>query len=395
MSKKFRQNLLLFLSFSIFSRGLFLNRKLTSFDFDLFAYPFYIFLFVLLIILNQLRHIFLFRMIIIFSVLFVISYSSTNYPIDQFIKITLPFIIVTTSSYSLLFNSLESFFKQYIRISLIVSVIGFIQVALKLINIRIFSRYSFIDLHSIVTEPSHYVVVILPAAVYCYLKNHKKKFWILFASLILTFKLTAIFSVVIMYLIIHRKWQHILLYVPLFLSTTYVISNNLDYSFRVFNVINYFLGKDVSHIIHGTPLSFLANLEVAFFSASEHFLGNGIGGHSYGFDEYFKNNEWLARSDYQFGINKNSAHSLSIRILSEFGFFGFFGIIWIFIAAYFKAKKDDTTLIIYYSILSHFIAKSIKLGGYIDFGTPIFFSILLLILFKSNFKYKFNVKEKD
>ena len=41
---------------------------------------------------------------------------------------------------------------------------------IKLIGISIFSRYtSLVNLHSIVTEPSHYVVVILPACVCLFL----------------------------------------------------------------------------------------------------------------------------------------------------------------------------------------------------------------------------------
>ena len=40
----------------------------------------------------------------------------------------------------------------------------------------------------------------------------------------------------------------------------------------------------------------------------------------------------------------------------------------------------------FYAVLSHFIAKSIKLGGYIDFGTPIFLAVILILFLKKDYE---------
>jgi hypothetical protein len=37
-------------------------------------------------------------------------------------------------------------------------------------------------------------------------------------------------------------------------------------------------------------------------------------------------------------------------------------------------------LSMFFAAFSHFISKSLKLGGYIDYGTPIFFAVILILL---------------
>ena len=367
--------------FSIFSRGLFLNRGLFGFDIDLFAYPFYIFLFFYLIIVNKLAFNFFFKLLILELFLFV-PYFFSGFPVRGFLKICLPILIILPSVYSYLKETgVDYFFKNYVKVSLWVAIIGLIQFSLKLIGISIFSRYpTVVDLHSIVTEPSHYVIVMLPACVFTFFhyRHYKKEFWIIIISLFLTFKLTAFVSIFLIYFIIKRKFKYLLFVIPIgYFSFLYLITID-QYAYRFLSIVQYFSSVGYNGILHGTPLSFISNLEVAIDSANNFIFGGGIGSHPFAYESYFKNNDWIG-INYQFGMNKNSGHSLTIRILSEFGYIGLISFFSFFIIIFNKVKNNYYLTAISLAVISHFIAKSIKLGGYIDFGTPIFLSILLLL----------------
>ena len=135
--------------------------------------------------------------------------------------------------------------------------------------------------------------------------------------------------------------------------------------------------------LSGTPLSFVSNLNVAIDVALSNFFGGGIGSHPLSYDEHFAKNSWIG-FDYNYGLNKNSGHSLFIRIISEFGFFIPLLIISYITIKFNKIKTFSLRKIILISCFSHFIAKFIKLGAYIDFGTPIFFSIIIVLIANDN-----------
>ncbi len=382
----FKQIISILFCFSIYSRGLFLNRGLFGFDIDLFAYPFFIFLFFYLIFTRKFRLRFFLVFFIIELILF-FPYFFSQLPISGYFKVCLPLLLILPSVYSYLYNqNLYYFFKNYIKVSKWVAIIGLIQFALKIVGVSIFSRYTnTVDLHSIVTEPSHYVVVMLPAFVFTYFhyKSFKKEFWIILISLILTFKVTAFLSLFLIYIIIKRKIRNLIFILPLgYLFYLYIISFD-QFSFRLLSILDFYFSSRFKGILHGTPLSFLSNLNVAIESANSFLFGGGVGSHPYAYDLYFKKNEWIG-IDYQFGINKNSGHSLTIRLLSEFGYAGLIIFISFFVITFNKLKHNYHLLTILFAVMAHFIAKSIKLGGYIDFGTPIFFSLLLVIIFKKH-----------
>ena len=122
---RFNQLLLILFCISIFSKGLFLNRELTGYDLDLFAYPLYIFLFFNLIFKQRFDFSFLIRFFFILIILF-IPYFFNNYSYDGYLKICLPLLIVFPSIYSYLRDTgLHNFFKSYVRVSKWVAVIEF------------------------------------------------------------------------------------------------------------------------------------------------------------------------------------------------------------------------------------------------------------------------------
>jgi O-antigen ligase len=104
-------------------------------------------------------------------------------------------------------------------------------------------------------------------------------------------------------------------------------------------------------------------------------LGSGLGGHEEMYYRRFANTAFQA--NYYYGLNAKAAHSLSIRILSELGLVGSALYLYTLVKSVLFARRG-----IHYAIslgcLSHFLCKFFKLGGYIDYGTPFFFTILLL-----------------
>jgi O-antigen ligase len=124
------------------------------------------------------------------------------------------------------------------------------------------------------------------------------------------------------------------------------------------------------------PCRVFSNLDVAFYTIKQSLLtGSGLGGHE---EMYYRRFEYDSfRYNYYYGLNAKSAHSLSIRILSEFGILGFGLYLFTLIknVMFFKSKVPKAIAL---ACLSHFLCKTLKLGGYIDYGTPFFLCMLIL-----------------
>ncbi|MGC6413886.1 MAG: hypothetical protein ACON5K_04200 [Bacteroidia bacterium] len=308
-----------------------------------------------------------------------------------YLKTSLPVFLIYTTLYSYFYQkNLDDFFRTYLDVGLAIASFGLLQVFIKFTTgIGLLSPYSSLDLHSIVTEPSHYVVVILPALVYSffYYKKYKFHFWLFLATLMLTFKLTAFVSLLIIFVLARFKLIYILFSVPFVYVGYHYLMSIPEYVLRITPIAN-ILGADLEKVVvlHGTPLSFLSNLEVAFDSATRNlFFGGGLGSHPYSYDRYFTSNPWIG-VESQFGLNQNSGHSILIRLLSEVGYTGLCLILGMMIKIFREVRSSHVNKVIFFAALSHFVAKSIKLGGYIDFGTPVFFCILLVLLGKKQKK---------
>jgi hypothetical protein len=374
------RTLSLLVCFSLFSRRLFKFR--VGIDLDLFAYPLYIILFILIIYYGKLTTKFTISLLVfigISSIFYVVS----GYPFFNYVKTVIPMILIYTTLYSYLSNiKIDAFFRDYITISYWVAIFGIVQVVVKATTgIGLFSGYPQLDLHSIVTEPSHYVVVILPALVYTffYYKEYRLIFWVFLLTLFLTFKLTAFAALFIIFVLIRFKPLYLLILIPIGYYGFNYLMTIPDYAFRLTPIIALFTGEELPKILSGTPLSFISNLLAAIESAQTNlFFGGGIGSHPYAYDRYFATHSWPG-VDYQFGMNKMSGHAISIRLLSEYGFIGFGLIISFFVWAYRKVRNYRPYKVLYLACVAHFVAKSIKLGAYIDYGTPVFFAIILIV----------------
>ncbi|MDF1884570.1 hypothetical protein JHD49_11525, partial [Sulfurimonas sp. SAG-AH-194-C21] len=135
-----------------------------------------------------------------------------------------------------------------------------------------------------------------------------------------------------------------------------------------------------SNVQNLTTFSFVSNLEIAIGNFIRTFgFGIGLGGHEEMYYRYMTKDIFLS---YYYGINAASAHSLTIRIISELGIMGIFIYIILFYKV-FKIKSLEYSAIAWAS-LSHFIVKSFKLGGYFDYGS-LFFLLLIITAIRLDF----------
>ena len=353
-------------------------------DFDFIGYPFFIlyfFFFIAKILRENAAPRSLFLYLIASSI---ISIVTLNIPPDGFLKQIIPIIIILTVSFTILSKSnINKVFILYVNVTLITAVLGIIQVILSFNGIQVLIKEQG-RLDSIAYEPSHYASILMPALVYTYL-NLKKflfSFIIMLAALVLTFNLTCyiVFLAIFTFATFHPFY--VLITVPiayyLFFSVLPNFSRNFYHRFNdTYSTISgerEVLG--VNTYINTTTLSLYSNFDVAKYSVSKSPLfGSGLGGHEEMYYRRFTGSAF--QYNFNYGVNAKSAHSLSIRILSELGLVGSALYVYAIVKNLIFVRKG-LYYVISLSCISHFLCKTFKLGGYIDYGTPFFLTVFVL-----------------
>ena len=129
-----------------------------------------------------------------------------------------------------------------------------------------------------------------------------------------------------------------------------------------------------------TTISLLSNMFVAAGNvASLLSFGAGFSNHGENYDRHFENSTFK-QSNY-FQTNHKSGHNLAIRFFSEFGYLGTGMIVFFFLRSWRKYRSSSLEGRLLVSMaLVHVLAKSVKLGSYLDYGTPLFLTVLLFML---------------
>lgn len=299
------------------------------------------------------------------------------------LKQLVPILIIYTALFDIMQRCfVEGIFKLYVKLAYYSAVFGLIQFAFKFANINLLS-HGYMRLDSVAYEPSHYASILIPSLLYTtvYFKSYKKEFFVQLLALFLTFSLTSYVVYGTVILIALNQVQYLFLLIPLsfFVYINFIYSNT-EFSYRIDGVMNFLKTGDMTGI-HGTPLSFATNMRVAIESIKHNvFFGSGLGGHE---SKYF---EVIEKTDisygYLYGLNAKSAHSLSIRVISELGLVGFVWYVYIMIRNFFLVLSvEERTITV--ACVSHFLCKTMKLGGYFDYGTPFFFLMLVQVFVKN------------
>ena len=126
-----------------------------------------------------------------------------------------------------------------------------------------------------------------------------------------------------------------------------------------------------------TTISLLSNMYVAqAFNILS--LWCRFSNHGENYDRRFWEDDFR-RSDY-FRINQ-SGHNVAVRFLSEFGYLGLGGMLFFFLRVW-RTHRSSSLDVPWWFPWPWFavLAKCVKLGSYLDYGTPLFVTVLWFML---------------
>lgn len=320
-------------------------------------------------------------------------------------------ILLTGTAYYLLIKinkyNIDKLFIIYLRIALIVAVVGIFQEFSYLIDFEqgynyhsfLLNKWKFtptewgmLRLNSIFFEPSQYATTMAPAFFVAlssitginthYLNKYNSMLVIL--SYILTFSSIAFIVIMVSILIMFSNVRK-----NGFLSLAFIII----FSF-VFVGYSYIpeIGKrfdDTLWVATGSMEMGTANLStyaiasnavVAYQSFIDNILfGSGLGSHPISYDKFvlssFGGDISQGFGDEYIGVNKGDANSLLLRLASETGLFGVIAVLCFVIKYYLRKGYNSDLQVINNAILTLFIVSLVRQGHY--FLNGLFFFVWL------------------
>jgi hypothetical protein len=242
-------------------------------------------------------------------------------------------------------------------------------------------------------EPSHYVYATLPAASFALLRWHSEKkleyssIPLLF-SYVLADSSTAYLGVGITVLLMadFRSIKRVLMAVTFCAVAAYgaySLSSNLQ--LRVNDTLSTEIKTETSDALsqaartenpdfgaNATTFALVTNGYVAWraFLTSPLF-GSGLGTHTYSYDKY--STEIVSPTFILWGLNRDDANSLVLRLMSETGMVGLLAVLFLII--YFGRIPAHLPTIIRNAILPYFALRLIRFGAY--FSLENFFFIMI------------------
>ncbi|MDB4273903.1 O-antigen ligase family protein [Algibacter sp.] len=395
-SSNYSKMLVLLIVISIFTKELF-SGNIGGVSIDFFAYGVSTVLFI-----NYFMHFHSNQKIINFLIYAVITalFSILIFDLEwfPFFKAIVPIFIIYLSTYFVIRKHaqfLPKIVDTYINIAYITAIFGILQLILSFMGINILIKIPH-RIDSIAYEPSHYAAIIMPAVILTVFqyKKYKRKAVILLTALIGTVSLTSYVVFILIWAFPRLTNRSAIIAIPLALvSMFYLQTFNLNFSQRFLSAEEVIMGETDISEANGTVLSFGTNLEVALFTIKKSPIwGSGIGGHESMYKKYYAGK--IFEDSFYYGMNQKSAHSLTIRILSELGVLGLLIYVSFLFKTYIKRSDDLFHHLVSLACLSHFAVKSFKLGGYIDYGTPFFFCLLIVNYMVFRSKKKIFIKRK-
>lgn len=391
--------LLLLIAITPFSRALSINLGFAVID--LFAYSLFIILFFFLRF--TMKH---FLMVASFMAFFIV-YNFTGFLISDsnwgnYFKQIIPFVFIyTILGLYLNINKIGMLMNLYSKVAFVVALIGVFQVLIYLFLGMSLFMDSPPRANSVVYEASHLGIVIMPALFYLYIINknrlfsgqYRYKILTILTCCILTLSATVFAVLLLGFAIIYvlnrgisiLKLSVLFVFVSIFM---FFIPQNVYLEIdemlkgRISDTIEVYSSGDFGGVNRST-FSLMSNISIAKESLqSSYLIGSGIGGHeSTASKFYVVNTEFEHRE-----INSKSGHSLIIRLTSEMGLLGLGVLLLVIfnslrIYNYFLKVNNFEGAAISISIFIYLLGRCFKLGGYFDYGTPMFFVVSFLLIF--------------
>jgi len=322
---------------------------------------------------------------------------SYQYPLKQFFIFTFLFVfyysIIKVNSFDV-----HTLFKIYVNITIVVALLGILQVLLYFLNITdIFSVLGISFTHrlkSITSEPSTIAYLFIPVvfvAVRNIFKNeyvyiNKLNTYIILLSYLLTFSSIAYLGIflTIVYNFKSLTFRRKIAYFSLFILLFFAVINIPDLRMRLSDTfLTFFTGSDLEDINVST-LTLFINFKIALEIFKENYIiGTGIGTYGINYNIYFsKLFDIDSSSILQF--NKEDANSLFLRLLAEtgiVGMFSFFYFIFNFKTRYSLNDRYGLYEALNRGVFILIILRLLRFGNYFALGFP-FFILIYVFTYK-------------
>ncbi|MFC4738424.1 O-antigen ligase family protein [Flavobacterium ponti] len=274
-------------------------------------------------------------------------------------------------------NDVNNLIKTYVNIALFIAIIGF---PLYFLGIN-FNTYNDPRFYSILKEPAHYVILVLPACYYYFKTKKYISFFIIFITLIISNSSLGYIGCGLIFILPNLNRKRLIYLsatVPfVIISFIYTYNNFEFFKLRVDDTVENLKVIKTGKFKEDTNLSsyvMLANIYIMKENIKEHPFGSGIGSHHYMHTKkYLKTMRppQYLRSQKRHTDNSFDANSLFNRMLSEFGVIGLIFIIISFILFYNCFTSSD--YIFSQGLVIYFILKLFRDGHY--FPPELFFFI--------------------
>ena len=306
--------------------------------------------------------------------------------------------------------NIEYLFYWYCRFSLLLSIIGLIQLVSFLLNFKfgydftwILNKWGVVNggligirINSIISEPT-YLATVLSPALYVAIKNiisktdyifNKYQSFLIILIVILTTSTIGYFGVLISILLCTKtiRLRYIIFGVLITIAGFNLAYNYVsDFKQRIDSAKGLWLDQNF-HISNTNNSSFVLynNLHVAKENLSSYPLfGTGLGSHETAFKKHTLTKTLI---QYDFEFNVKDGNSLFVRLCTETGLVGLSLVLLLLIKGFiYESKYDNEELsinvVISQSLFILFILVLIRQGNYMLNGLPMMF-----LLYYYNFK---------
>jgi len=304
-------------------------------------------------------------------------------------------------------RDIKRLFKTYLNIAFLVAVIGLLQELSFLLGFKagydynyiipywkvtLSSRAGLIKVNSILMEPAHFCIVMMPAFFTSLVSFSRNSFrflnrWrssIIILAVILSFSTVGYAGIFLsIFLLIYnlKKLKGVIVLSPfIFLLFLGAYNISVDFKGRIADASEVILGKVALEKANPTTFALYSNALVAGKSfKSNPLFGSGLGSHEVSYFKHIKNVVDFSKTCNTFS-NRRDANSLFLRLLSETGLLGI-GILFGFICKFYIKKKRDKSQylwIISNAILVVFFVRLLRMGHYFVGG---FFFFIFMYYF--------------
>lgn len=290
-----------------------------------------------------------------------------KYPIQSLMAQILGITISSLYYYNLFkYFSPEELFKNYAYISFYVAVLG---LCMFYLNITVWDPDR---LHSILNEPSRFVIIVLPAFYYFFKNKKYFRFSLIGFTILLAQSSIGYLGMLLLIVLPNLKFKIIkklIFLIPLLVVFIWFLSKNENFQIRyneTLKDLRVFETKKFSDRLNMSSYALLSNAYVSFNNFKDHPFGTGIGSYNTAYKYYISD---LEKPSYivklgQDDLNSEDANSFFLRVLSDLGIFGLIVIIY-FIFICFKSFNFSTySSIIAQSLVIYFLLKLLRQGHY-------------------------------